>query len=411
MIPIVIICYNNYKYVDHTINQIKRINTEYLQYITIVNNASSDAHTINYLKNTTIPVIWNKNNNGPWINGNNNADIYNMLPDKFILTDPDLGFNTNLPTNFIEHMIKLSNTYNCKLIGFALDISDFDKMYNNNYCNNCNIYDWEKQFWNNKINNNDYELYYAAIDTTFVLINKNVTNTISIRIGGNFTAKHLPWYKENIIFNVYENYILNKNTTHISTISKLIIPYVETHYLKIIKNKEFFLIENDVNDTNLNFWKNNFTDWKCDMFNIFDKYLSSDKIFIDIGGCIGASCIYGSRKSNHVYVIEADNEKFQYLAKICKINCNNITLIDTTDIKNITRNINLDQVSLINVDMKGGEEYLLNDLYDIHNKYNIPIYISFYYSLWHDTRLDRFIFLSDDQKNKIQSEPFISLLL
>ena len=36
-----------------------------------------------------------------------NSNIYNSLPDKFILTDPDLQFNENLPNNFIEILIEL----------------------------------------------------------------------------------------------------------------------------------------------------------------------------------------------------------------------------------------------------------------------------------------------------------------
>ena len=67
-----------------------------------------------------------------------------------------------------------------------------------------NIYDWESQFWNNKIIDKNYELYKANIDTTFCLINNNYINngTSNIRIAGEFTAKHLPWYKNYIIDNI-----------------------------------------------------------------------------------------------------------------------------------------------------------------------------------------------------------------
>ena len=64
------------------------------------------------------------------------------------------------------------------------------------------IYEHEKQFWINKIEDSSYELYYEDIDTTFCLINKNHDSNCTIRIAGNFTAKHLPWYKENKIYNI-----------------------------------------------------------------------------------------------------------------------------------------------------------------------------------------------------------------
>ena len=41
-IPILIICYNNYKYVNDTLLQIKRINKNYYNNIQIINNTSDD---------------------------------------------------------------------------------------------------------------------------------------------------------------------------------------------------------------------------------------------------------------------------------------------------------------------------------------------------------------------------------
>ncbi len=64
-IPIIIICYNNYKYVKNTLLQILKINKEYYNNIIILNNASTCIDTINFLKNVDVKVINNKNNNGP----------------------------------------------------------------------------------------------------------------------------------------------------------------------------------------------------------------------------------------------------------------------------------------------------------------------------------------------------------
>ena len=100
-IPILVICHNNYKYVDNTLKQIKNINNNYYKNIQILDNLSTDEKTIDYLKTVDCNVIYNKTNSGPWINSNNNSHIYNNLPNKFIITDPDLEFNKNLPSNFI----------------------------------------------------------------------------------------------------------------------------------------------------------------------------------------------------------------------------------------------------------------------------------------------------------------------
>ena len=125
------------------------------------------------------------------------------MPEKFILTDPDLKFNKNVPTNFIEILSNLSDKYESSKIGLALDICDDEKMYQSiDYFNNKTICEWEKQFWKNKIEDSEYELYSASMDTTFCLINKKNINKKSIRVAGNFTAKLLILLKIIGVWNV-----------------------------------------------------------------------------------------------------------------------------------------------------------------------------------------------------------------
>jgi len=463
-IPIIIICYNNYKYVKNTLSQIFKINKEYYKNTIILNNNSTCLNTIEFLKSVDVKVVNNNVNIGPWISKDHNSHIYDFLPNKFIITDPDLKLNDKIPHNFIEILSYLSDKYETSKIGFALDISDFYKFYNDNsYISigyqSFSIYEWEKQFWENRIDDDEYELYNAVLDTTFVLINKKYINKYyDIRIAGNFTAKHLPWYIENEIYNTYENYIENNKSTHISTISKMVNSYIEYKYLKIYKNNSLFLIENNESDPNLSFWKNIYSYWENDTFEIFDQYLSKDKIFIDIGGWIGTTAMYGARKSKHVYSIEADNNSINDMASNLKINCDkNYTLInraifnidnikikfgkniylknskindstsqiytddiitdeyyliETITIKNIMEKyqINVNEIALIKVDIEGGEENILNDLFELHTLYNIPLYVRFHYSWWKDKNLNRFSFLTDHNKNLIISNPFISLL-
>jgi len=444
MIPILIICYNNYLYVKNTLLQLINKN------VIIVDNCSTDIDTITFLKNTEFKVIWNKVNNGPWIREDCNNHIYETLPDKFILTDPDLQFNKNLPINYIDILSDLSNTYKCHKIGFALDISDTDKMHDIQPFHGRSIKEIESEYWVNKISNDTYELYTAPLDTTFCLINKN--NTLpDIRIAGNFTAKHLPWYIENELFNIYTNYNLYTTTTNISTIAIVGLNYINNNYIQVYKNNENFFIKN--NDTNLDFWKNNFHNWENETLCILDKYLDKNSTFIDLGGWVGTTCMYASRKCKHVYVVEADIESLQDLKLNCKNNCDdNITIInnaiynedsleilfgpnqnneneilntstsqirtikgrDCYYVKSITldtiiNNYSIKDISLIKVDIEGGEENILEELLIFSNKYNIPIYISFHYTWWNNKNLDRFS-LSDIDKNKIINDPFISIL-
>jgi len=230
-LPIIIISYNNHKYVLNTINQINRVNPEYTSSIIILDNCSDMPETKDFLQKTNYNVIINNKNNGPWIRYDKNPHIYNLLPNKYIITDPDLKFNENLPSNFIEILLELSEKYKTHKIGFALDISDFDKMYQSSAFNRYGtIQQGQLDMWKAPIQNSEYELYHACIDTTFCLFSKEIKSikgpkcdTNQIRVAGIFLAKHLPWYINNNIYNEYENYLCAKSTTHISTISSTII--------------------------------------------------------------------------------------------------------------------------------------------------------------------------------------------
>jgi FkbM family methyltransferase len=456
MIPIVIISFNNWRYVNNTIEQIKKINKDYYKLITIFDNNSFEEETVNFLNTIDVNVFRNNKNEGPWISSTQNREFFNTLPDMFIMTDADLEFNENLPFNFIDDLVALSNKYQCSKIGFALDISEPEKYFDSIYEGNKTIVDWEKMFWTDKILNSNYELYSAGIDTTFCLVNKNFSCNKSIRIAGNFTTKHIPWYKKNLLLNIYEQYYLTKHTTRISTTSKNIVNYIDNSFVKLSKNDITFFVEKNTQDPNLNFWLNVFSYWENETFAVFDKFLNKDKIFIDIGGWIGTTCIYSSKKSKHVYVIEADSCSFKDLSKNCNLNSRNITCInkaihnindidiyfgknkfmhnskanDSTSqiyennigndcyiVKTITLqdiintyNIVTNQISLIKVDIEGGEEIILDDLFKFYSETSTPMYISFHYSWWNNKDLDRFKFLSNDHKQQIIRNPFISIL-
>jgi hypothetical protein len=402
MIPIIIVCYNNYKYVSNTLNQILRINEDYYKNVIIINNSSTCQETIDYLNTLNNISIINNINNGPWVDHKRNVHIYEMMPDKYILTDPDLEFNIDLPNNFIDILSQLSDKYECNKIGFALDISEKDKMYNkDNY-----PYEWELQFWNNKIEDDDYILYESEIDTTFSLINKLYSNNYHIRVAGNFTAKHLPWYKYNPIFTMPENYELNKIQTHISTVSRLVIPYIDNNYFKIYKNNELVLIENI--NPNLNYWINSYNDEL--IFEILDKFLSKDKLSINIGN--GALSIYSSRKSKYIYSIQSDIYLFNDTYNNFKINCKENYLLINDKLSSISKlledyNIDSSEISLITV--FENEELILEELYNLFQKFNIKLFISFNFNKWDNKNINRFEFLSDIQKNIITTSitPYI----
>jgi hypothetical protein len=224
-IPIVIIAWNCLTFIKNFVNQIKKLPNDI---IIIDNNSKYPPLHIYYnelekeLKNR-ITIHRLKENYG--------HEVYlkrkYLLPKVYILSDPDLQLNPSMPTNISNILYDISNKHNKFKVGLSLDISDSDNFYQeNNYYSGKNIKQWESQFWVKKIQDNDYILYDADIDTTFTLINWNHYNNNhfeGIRIAGNFTAKHLPWYKDfvkNNISDIEYNYM--KNNYKSGTVIKML---------------------------------------------------------------------------------------------------------------------------------------------------------------------------------------------
>lgn len=478
-VPILIICYNNHRYIDNMVRQLSDLNNLYRDNLVIVDNRSTDQETLDYLKKTKVKVYRRSQNNGPWISKRTNPDLFDSLPDLFVITDPDLQLNQNTPKDFIETLIQISRSRKCNRVGLALKLGD-DTMIKSVYYDGKDIDQWESRFWNEKIEDPNYELYRADIDTTFVLINKDPGrspdtrdhyNHDDIRVAGDFTCRHLPWYIDDTIHTVYQRYNLYIDASY-STTKKMYNSYIKENYHIIYKNDTSLLIpfvddpfdpslnKPRRNDPNLNFWIGIFPQWESDTFQVFDKVLSPDKVMIDIGGWIGTTCIYGSRKSKHVYVVEADPNSVRDLRLNCKINCTNVTVIDrpiyhkddvevsfgpnkfrkdskwndstsqitgvdvytdshnginmrTVTLQKIIDDNKIDpkQISLVKVDIEGGEQHLLHDLYQLKEKYpTIKLYISFHHDWWTDKDLAPYKILTDYYKSMIWQQPFCSIL-
>ena len=102
--------------------------------------------------------------------------------------------------------------------------------------------------------------------------------------------------------------------------------------------------------------------------------------------------------TSHIYSVTEVSDEF-YLA-------------DTITLDKIIKeyNINPIEIGLVKVDIEGGEENILHDLFFVYKAHKIPMYISFHYNWWNDKNLDRFDFLTDENKRRIVADPFCSIL-
>lgn len=192
-IPLVTICHNNHHYVENTISQATKFGLRTI----VVDNASTYAATRIYLRRAqnVADVIYLAENLGHlcW----STPAVYDALPERFFISDPDLQWNPSLPPDFPAILDALCSELGASQIGFALDLSDWTEMHQDaDYFQGQSIRAWEEQFWRSRLQHPLYELYSAPIDTTFHLFDKANRGGSRVRVAGVFTARHLPWYRD-----------------------------------------------------------------------------------------------------------------------------------------------------------------------------------------------------------------------
>lgn len=199
--------------------------------------------------------------------------------------------------------------------------------------------------------------------------------------------------------------------------------------------------------------------WEKDTYNVFKQVKDLNKTAIDIGGWIGPTAIWLSNNFKNVVVVEADKIALNALkANLKTSNCDNVKIIErpiysesnvelyfgnnsnintnmgdsTSQLKNgitnsddykvLTISLNdiikeSDDVSFIKIDIEGGEEYIIPELFQTCSKNGYDLWISFHYNWWknHDlSRFEEYFSLATNNKNiaeYIRSNPFGSLFL
>jgi len=207
-IPILLPTFNNPTYLSQMVSQLTKMQGIA---IFVLDNRSEYPPMVRLLRDLSdgksLAVVKFRENNGPHFIFKS-KEFYEMLPKYFIYTDPDLLLNTNLPDDFIHKLIQVSEKFSCGKTGFALDLSDSENFKRDKFFAGTKtetIFKWESKFWKTKLKNNlGLLLYDAPIDTTFALYNKKFFQKDdffydAIRVAGNFTAKHLPWYESSIV--------------------------------------------------------------------------------------------------------------------------------------------------------------------------------------------------------------------
>jgi FkbM family methyltransferase len=174
--------------------------------------------------------------------------------------------------------------------------------------------------------------------------------------------------------------------------------------------------------------------WESDTFKIFECVKDRDKVAVDIGAWIGPTSIWLSNNFKNVISIEPDPIAYKALKDNLKnSNCNNAITVNrpcyneekqrvfgvnsfdknlareglgsstsqiktTTDdsqdciqtaitLKYLTNFSVFSEICFVKVDIEGGEEYILLDLFEYAQKNRWKLYISFHYNWWREKNI------------------------
>ena len=205
--PIFITSFNNPTFVKLIVNQ---ITSKKLGPIVILDSNSTYPEMIrdlNEYERNGIGVLRFPENVGPRFILQ--TSMIRTLPRKFILTDPDLELNQDFEAIHILDFEKLSKMEKIGKVGLCLDLRDANDFKSVKNVHGKSIYEWESQFWNQRMDIEWCESYFANLDTTFAFYDKKYFRTKhfykAIRVnsinGKVISARHLPWYTKTLVPN------------------------------------------------------------------------------------------------------------------------------------------------------------------------------------------------------------------
>lgn len=205
-VPLYIPTFNNPTYTINFINQVDELN---FSKIIIMDNKSTYPPMLKLLKElqSKYEVIRLDENLGPHLILRN-PEYYKSLPDVFALSDPDVEFPKNLPSDFQDSLIEIGKKHRVGKVGFAIEVpseNEFLELVVNLDGKLRNMHEWEQQFWENEIARtiSGDPIYLTTLDTQFAIYNKEYFNPEerykALRIGGKYTSKHLGFYKKSIV--------------------------------------------------------------------------------------------------------------------------------------------------------------------------------------------------------------------
>lgn len=144
-----------------------------------------------------------------------NSDYINKFNGWVAYSDSDIELNVDCPSGFIDTMIQGADKYGKLKAGLALRIDDLPRTRYGLY-----VQREEQKFWTKELEPNIYE---ADVDTTFSIIKVGQPFQYqAIRLAGDLTARHIPWYLDYEKLNEEELHIIENSNSQFSTTKRFV---------------------------------------------------------------------------------------------------------------------------------------------------------------------------------------------
>lgn len=203
MIPIVI---NNRNRLTTTRNLADSIRKLGNYEVIILDNASTYPPLLDWYDTCTYEIVRETVNHGQL--AIYNSGLINRWPIQswVAYTDSDIELGSETPANFADRLCRIGDKYSINKVGLALRIDDIpDNDENQKW-----VKQWESRFWTHEV---EPLVYTSELDTTFGVIKVGIPFQYhALRVGGNMTCRHLPWYKTFGELNEEEIYYLEHSS-------------------------------------------------------------------------------------------------------------------------------------------------------------------------------------------------------
>lgn len=135
-----------------------------------------------------------------------------------VYTDSDIELNIDSYKGFIEDMIQVAKDFNVDKVGLAIQIDDIPVNHLTNV-----VRDIERRYWQVQLPHPTQIVYRALVDTTFAVMKRTSQyNWNGLRVAGNLTCRHMPWYNNWDNLSEEEHYYTQHADRRIATFKQLL---------------------------------------------------------------------------------------------------------------------------------------------------------------------------------------------